>query len=88
MKSGIIGNVEWHSKNVIIGKRAFLFCIEDKCMSGRINDFRQLNSQNNYEIKVDFIEPHYFIKEAKVGVNFTITEASNILGVGNIKEVL
>lgn len=84
----IVANVRWESETVFLDKRVFLFCIGEKCMSGRINKFKKLESPGDFEIRVDFIEPDYFGRELTLGVIFTVREASKILGEGRIKEII
>jgi hypothetical protein len=81
------GKIKWLSNNVIFGKRVFLFCFGEKCMSGRINELKKSSIENEFEILVDFIEPDYFRSELVIGNFFTINEASKILGKGEVKEV-
>ncbi|RXK58565.1 hypothetical protein ESA94_18205 [Lacibacter luteus] len=78
-------NIEWISQNVSLGKRVFLFCFGDKCMSGRITEFKKIGMVNEFEIWVDFIEPDFFNKELESNNTFTINEASKILGKGEVK---
>lgn len=77
--------IKWLSENVLIGERAFLFCFGEKCMSGKIKEFKKLNSFNDFDIWVDFIEPDFFKKELINNNGFTINEASKILGKGKVK---
>lgn len=76
--------IEWLNKNVHIEKRVFLFCFQEKCMSGKIRELMKLNDINKYEIFVDFIEPYFFKDEVKEGNVFTINEASKILAKGKV----
>lgn len=78
------GNIVWESKTVILGKRVYLFCFGDKCMSGRITSIKQLCDPNEFEIIFDFIQPEYFANDLKLGNSFTINEVSKILGKGKI----
>ena len=84
----IIGHIKWESKTVLLAKRIYLFCFDEKCMSGRITDLKELPSTNQFEIRVNFIEPKYFEKEMIRGNYFTVREASKILGQGSIMEVV
>ncbi|ATL49404.1 hypothetical protein COR50_20710 [Chitinophaga caeni] len=76
------GNIKWESKGVIIGRRAFLFCFGDKCMSGKILDFHQMPEPDKFEIAVSFIEPEFFRAELVVGNKFTIREGYKVLAEG------
>jgi len=80
------GNIVWESKTVLLGKSVYLFCFADKCMSGRIISIKQLDNPNEFEIIFDFIQPEYFANELTSGNNFTINEASKVLGRGIIKK--
>jgi len=84
----IKGYVKWQSNNVLIGKRVFLFCFGQKCMSGQIVDFQKTNKPEEFEIWVDFIEPDYFQDDFVTDNSFTINEASKILAKGKVKEIL
>lgn len=77
--------VKWLSQNVLIGKRAFLFCFGESCMSGKIRELKKLNTTDEFEIWVDFIEPDFFKKELINSNSFTINEASKVLGKGKVK---
>lgn len=83
------GKIKWlsNSNNVILEKRAILFCFGEKCMSGRIEELKKSSTDNEFEILVDFIEPDYFKSELVIGNFFTINEASKILGKGEVKEI-
>ena len=85
---GIKGLVNWESKNVLIGKRIFLFCFGMKCMSGIINDYQETTKLNEFEIWADFIEPEYFREDLVINNRFTINEASKILGEGKVTEIV
>ncbi len=80
--------IKWLSKNVPLGKRAFLFCFGKKCMSGKISNFKKSSISEEFEIQVDFIEPSYFQDELVIGGIFTINEAAKILGEGEVAEVV
>ena len=82
MKATII----WFSETVVLDKRAYLFCFKDKCMSGRIEELVKLSSFNEYKIFVEFINPDYFKDELVNNNNFTINEASRILGEGRVEK--
>lgn len=75
-------NIQWESKNVLIGYRAFLFCFGEKCMSGKIKEIQPLAKDDTLNIEVEFIEPSFFSNEALSGSAFTIREASNVLAKG------
>ena len=83
----IIGLVKWNSNNVLIGKRVFLFCFCQKCMSGRINEIQKTNKPNEFKIWINFIEPDYFKDNIVLDNSFTMNEASKILGKGKIKGI-
>jgi hypothetical protein len=85
--TSIKGRIKWQSSNVLMGKRVFLFCFGQKCMSGRINDFKKANKPFEFDIWVDFIQPEYFREEFVINNSFTINEASKILGNGKVKEI-
>jgi len=85
---GLKGSITWQSESVLLEKRIFLFCFGEKCMSGRIDSFQKLNASNQFEIDVEFIEPDFFGNELVLGNNFTIREASRVLGKGEIKGIL
>jgi hypothetical protein len=74
----------WMSNDVRIAKRAFLFSIDGKTMSGKILELIDTDFDNVYFIHVDFIAPSYFEKNLGVGKSFTINEVSKILGTGQI----
>jgi hypothetical protein len=57
-------------------------------MSGRISDFLKTNKPDEFDIWVDFIEPEYFQDDFVIDNNFTINEASKILGNGKVKEIM
>ncbi|MBL7811114.1 MAG: hypothetical protein JNL57_02735 [Bacteroidetes bacterium] len=57
-------------------------------MSGKIRDFKKLNTIDEFEIWVDFIEPDYFKEDFVIDNCFTINEASKILGKGKVKEIM
>jgi hypothetical protein len=78
--------IKWTSKKVLLSKSVFLFCFGEKCMSGKIIEFKKLNVMNEFEILVNFIEPDYFKEDIIIDNNFTINEASKILGTGNVTE--
>lgn len=86
--NSIIGNITWKSHSVALSKKPFLFCFNDKCMSGKIKTLRKLKSDKEFEIEVVFIEPDFFEKEAVVDGEFTIREASRILGEGIVTKVV
>ena len=65
----------------------FLFCIEDKCMTGRITGVFKLYQNENFELEVSFIDPKYFEDKKKIGNRITIQEASKILAEGVITKV-
>lgn len=88
MTKGIKGNINWSSKNVQLCERIFLFCFEEKCMSGRINRLIKSKLPNQFEIHVDFIEPEFFKDELIVHNTFTIREASKVLGKGEVIEII
>ena len=77
--------IEWLSQNVPFGKRVFLFCFGEKCMSGQVKDFKKLSSSDEFEIWVDFVDPDFFRNELTDGNIFTINEASKILAKGKVK---
>ncbi|NQX52084.1 hypothetical protein HQN86_00510 [Pedobacter panaciterrae] len=79
------GHIIWESVTVLLKERIFLFCFGEKCMSGKISNIVKLDSLNEFEIEVEFIEPDYFADELTPGNSFTIREASKVLGVGKIK---
>lgn len=81
------GKIKWLSNKVQLEKRSFLFCFENKCMSGRVSEITQSDNENEYEILVEFIEPDYFKNELIIGNLFTINEASKILGKGEVNEI-
>jgi hypothetical protein len=81
------GNIVWKSKTVLLGKRVYLFCIGNKCMSGKVTGIKQLDNADKFEIVVDFIQPDYFANELIRGSSFTINEASKILGNGKWKDI-
>jgi hypothetical protein len=85
---GIKGRIHWESKNVLLANRVFLFCIDEKCMSGRIKSFLSVNIIDEFEITVDFIEPDFFKSDLIIGRKFTIREASKIIATGEIKEII
>lgn len=64
--------------------RRVLFCINGKCMSGRIDSFEAANEHGKFTIDVSFIEPSYFEDVLIIGNTFTIQEASRILVNGKI----
>lgn len=84
----IKGSIEWESSRVLIGKRIFLFCFGQKCMSGRISDFQTTGQSKIYTIWVSFIEPEFFQEDLVIGNCFTINEASNILGKGKVIQIM
>jgi len=86
--NGIIGDINWKSTNVILDKRIFLFCFNDRCMSGKIKGIRKLRLSKGFEIEVNFIEPDFFKEDAIIGNHFTIQEASKILGEGKVKAIV
>lgn len=67
----------WNGRNL-------LFCIKQKCMTGRIDSIEETDSNDKFKIKVSFIEPEYFVDVLKVGELFTIQEASRILAEGKV----
>ena len=64
--------VRWLSQNVLFKKGIFLFCFENKCMSGKIQELKKLDRESEFEILVDFIEPDFFNNEIANGNCFTI----------------
>jgi hypothetical protein len=88
MKKGISATIVWDSQKVLFDIRVFLFCFSDKCMSGKIVKIEKKVLPNRYKIEVDFFEPSFFEKEAYPNAEFTINEASRVLGRGIVDEVL
>lgn len=90
MIRGIVGNINWQSKGVVLAERLILFCFGEKCMTGMITNIKRITTLSlfEFEITVDFIEPDYFRDEAIVGNSFTIREASRILGEGEVMQVI
>lgn len=82
--SPCFANIKWKSSSVILGKSEYLFCFNEKCMSGKITRIKNLRIKDEYEIQVVFIEPDFFKKEALAGSSFTIREASKILAAGKV----
>jgi len=77
--------IKWLSQKVLIGKRAFLFCFGEKCMSGKIIELKKIKGIDEFEILVEFIEPDFFREELINTNSFTINEASKVLGKGRVK---
>jgi len=67
--------------------RILLFCIEEKCMSGRVNRVRILDDEK-YEIEVTFIEASYFSEELVVGQTIRVQESSKVIAKGKIVDVI
>ena len=74
----------WKEEHCNLKNRVFLFCINSKCMSGRITEVEELEREGDYEIKVNFIDQNYFEEEAIVGNKITIQEAFEVLSEGEI----
>lgn len=85
MVNYIIGEIKWDNPNSL-QDRVLLFCIEGKCMSGKVRKYEMLSDSNKTKIEVNFIKPSYF-DEILVDNPFTIQEASRVLTEGVIKEV-
>lgn len=77
-------NIHWDKPKKSLNNRIFLFCINQKCMSGKIFDVVELKESGLYEISISFIEPNYFKDELIIGKRITINEASKVLSEGEI----
>ena len=78
--------VRWLAKRPL-AKNAILFCIDGRCMSGRVTELDSLGD-DQFEIAVRFIEPSYFNEYYQVGRKITLQEASKVLGEGVISQIL
>ena len=94
MESGIYAHINWYTRKVILTERLILFCfgelyLREKCMTGKIETLKQITDSHEFEfeIKVTFIEPDYFREEGVIGKNFSIREASIILGEGIVTQI-
>jgi hypothetical protein len=81
-KGNIYGKIKWENPHTLKDRR-MLFCIEGRCMSGKIEEYTFLEGLD-VEIKVSFIEPSHFEGVLEIGKQFTIQEASKILAIGVI----
>lgn len=84
--NNIYGEISWDQPNTL-RNRVFLFCVNGKCMSGKIEEYQTLTDIQKVLIKVSFIEPSYFGNDIKLGNYFTIQEASKILAEGIITKI-
>jgi hypothetical protein len=82
------GQIDWLSENVILDNRILLFCIGEKCMSGRVINCQSIEGIHEFEIFVSFIEPDYFVEDLVLGNSFTIREASKVIAKGFITGLL
>lgn len=64
--------------------RIVLFCIDGRCMSGRISSFKKVEENRKFGISVEFIEPAYFEHQIVIGNTFSILEASRTIAMGTI----
>ena len=77
-------NMPWAGDEQSLKDRIFLFCIEGKCMTGRIITVTKLPTNDGFELAVSFIDSKYFEYEKKIGNRIAIQEASKILAEGTI----
>jgi hypothetical protein len=83
----VLINISWESAGVLLKERVFLFCLDEKCMSGKISKLKKTELSISYEAEVNFIEPSFFKKDLFIGVCFTIREGNKILGRGRVLKV-
>jgi hypothetical protein len=77
----------WTGNEQSLKDRVFLFCIEGKCMTGRIITVTKLSTSDGFELAVSFIDSKYFENEKKIGNRIAIQEASKVLAEGVITRV-
>jgi hypothetical protein len=80
-------HMPWTGGEQSLKDRIFLFCIEGRCMTGKIITVTKLPTKDNFELAVSFIDSKYFENEKKLGNRITIQEASKILAEGIITRV-
>ena len=79
--------VSWFGTDESLKDRIFLFCIEGKCMSGKVMTVTKLQTAKKFELAVSFIDSKYFENEKKIGNKITIQEASKILAEGIVTKI-
>ncbi|MEI9919747.1 MAG: hypothetical protein WDO14_13250 [Bacteroidota bacterium] len=80
-------HMPWTGNEESLRDRVFLFCIDKKCMTGKVIAVTRLSTNEKFELAVSFIEPKYFENEKKIGSRITIQEASEILAEGIVTRV-
>jgi hypothetical protein len=83
-KGNVLCSINWLGDENSLTNRTFLFCVNEKCVSGKVLDVVKLSEKNMYEIEVNFIDSDYLKDEKKVGNRITIQEASKVLSEGLI----
>lgn len=79
--------VIWIKDEEALSDRLLFFCIEGKCMTGKVTKISRLQQAEYFELDVAFIDPEYFENEAKIGNRITLQESSRILSEGIITKV-
>lgn len=89
MNIHISGKIAWKNPKTMIYENAIvLFCIDNKCMSGKVlNLVRVNNSINEYYANISFIEPNYFAGLLKKGIGMTIQDASRVIGLLEVIDI-
>lgn len=80
-------DMSWTGNEESIKDRVFLFCIEGKCMTGKVIVVTKSPTNEKFELGISFIDSKYFEKERKIGNRITIQEASKILAEGIVTRV-
>ena len=60
--------IHWTYGEESLKERVFLFCINGKCMSGKIVTTMKLPESENFEIAISFIDSEYFNNEKKLEI--------------------
>jgi hypothetical protein len=80
-------DMPWTDDEESLRDRVFLFCIEGKCMTGKVIAVTKSPTNEKFELAVAFIDSKYFENEKKIGNRITIQEASKILAEGIVTRV-
>ena len=73
----------WKESESQLKGKVFLFCIEEKCMSGKVAKVEKIGV-DLFEIEINFIDPNYFESDLSFGKDITIQEASKVVSKGKI----
>ncbi len=68
--------------------RTFLFCINEKCLSGRVIRVMKSHERDYFQVEVSFIDSNYIKSEIRIGNKITIQEASKVLSEGVITDII